>query len=202
MKINQSLRVAIDAEAMERIWQWTALATGEFSCLAQVTPELRVHGAELFDQVNTAASTELDQAALAKFLCRHDKPEAVRAWIHSHGDLGVFWSEQDEACIAGLANESFLVSIVVNKRHQAKCRLDVFAPVRLTVDEVELEVRAPSLDLRTECERLFKQHVREAPLRPRLGTLLPANQPTPQRLMNVYHGWPATDDEEDFGHWR
>ena len=203
MKIKQTPRVLIDAEAMERVWQWTALASGEFSCLAMVSGELLVHGVELFDQVCTAASTELDQQALAKFLCRHDKPEAVRAWIHSHGNLGTFWSDQDEECIAGLANESFMVSLVVNKRHDANCRLDLFAPVRLTVDEVDLEVRAPSLDLRSECERLFKLHVKEAPERLRhqwLGSTLSASQPTPQRLVNVYQGWPGFDDEYD--HWR
>ena len=209
MKIKQTPRVLIDAEAMERIWQWTALASGEFSCLAMVSGELLVHGVELFDQVCTAASTELDQMALAKFLCRHDKPEAVRAWIHSHGNLGTFWSDQDEECIAGLANESFLVSIVVNKRHELRCRLDVFAPVRLTLDEVELEVRALRPELKAECTALFNKHVTEAqPLGPRIpmghrqqwhGQQAHPQQQQQQRV--VMQGWPGFDDDDNW-EWR
>ena len=161
MKIKTDLRVCIDAEALERIWQWTELAKGEVSCLGQVTDDLLVHDVQLFDQVCTQASTELDQQALAKFLGRHPAPEKVRLYWHSHGNLSVFWSAQDDSCIDGLANESFLVSIVVNKKHDVKCRVDFFQPVRLTVDDVPLEVRMPATDLKAECESAFLRHVTE-----------------------------------------
>lgn len=209
MKIKKPPRVLIDAEAMERIWQWTALASGEFSCLAMTSDELLVHDVELFDQVCTSASTELDQQALAKFLCQHRAPEQVRAWVHSHGALGVFWSDQDEECIAGLANESFLVSIVVNKRHEVRCRLDLFAPVRLTLDEVELEVRSPRLDLKAECTALFNKHVTErhalvAHTSPMHRQHWPSPQAQPQQHQQqarvVMQGWPDVDD--DGWEWR
>ena len=75
MKVKQNLRVRIDADAMERIWHWTDLAAGEFSCLGTVTEDMLVGGVQLFDQICTAASTELDQDALAKFLVTHPAPE-------------------------------------------------------------------------------------------------------------------------------
>ena len=192
MKIKTGLCVRIDAEALERIWQWTALAKGEFSCLGMADDGLLVHGVQLFDQVCTQASTELDQDALAKFLCRHREPENVRAWIHSHGNLSVFWSAQDDACIDGLANESFLISIVVNKRHDIRCRVDFFQPVRLTLDEVPLEVRMPDTSLKAACEAAFLQHVTEVqPMVVRQQSMLP--EPGGRRRGRA---WPDFDDDD------
>jgi hypothetical protein len=166
MKTRDGPRVRIDAEALERIWHWTELARGEFSCLAEVDDDLLVRDVELFDQVCTQASTDIDQQALARFLVQHPRPERVRAWIHSHGNLTVFWSQQDDQCIEGLANESLLVSIVVNKRHDVRCRIDLFDPLRITLDEVPLEVRTNMRGLRAECAAAFTQHVTEVQAAP------------------------------------
>ena len=203
MKVKQNLRVRIDADAMERIWHWTDLATGEFSCLGTVTDDIVVGGVQLFDQVCTAASTELDQDALGKFLVTHPQPERVRAWIHSHGRLGVFWSQQDEACIDGLANDACLISIVVNKKREWKARIDVWQPFRLTFDDLPLEIRVPDQNLRGECERAFNAHVVEMQpvLMPdwRGGKHLPLGQQPPHG-QPYRGGWPDFDD--DLADWR
>ena len=195
MKTKTTLRVGINAEAMERIWHWTDLATGEFSCLGTVEGT-HINHVQLFDQMCTAASTELDQQALAKFLVTHPRPEAVRAWIHSHGKLGVFWSEQDEACIDGLANDTCLISIVVNKVRQVKCRVDLWQPVRVTLDDVPVELVMPHFNLRAECEAAFQAHVVEAPL----TSLALAARALPRTSWTDQHGWPGLDD--DFVDWR
>ena len=201
MKVKQNLRVRIDADAMERIWHWTDLAAGEFSCLGTVTEDMLVGGVQLFDQICTAASTELDQDALAKFLVTHPAPETVRAWCHSHARLGVFWSQQDEACIEGLANDSCLISIVVNKKREFKARIDVWQPFRLTFDDLPLEIRLPDQNLRGECERLFNAHVVEmAPvLMPDWRGGVRQHQP-PQQGQPYRGGWPDFDD--DLADWR
>ena len=203
MKVKQNLRVRIDADAMERIWHWTDLATGEFSCLGTVTDDIVVGGVQLFDQVCTAASTELDQDALGKFLVTHPQPERVRAWIHSHGRLGVVWSQQDEACIDGLANDACLISIVVNKKREWKARIDVWQPFRLTFDDLPLEIRVPDQNLRGECERAFNAHVVEMQpvLMPdwRGGKHLPLGQQPPHG-QPYRGGWPDFDD--DLADWR
>ena len=199
MKVKQNLRVRIDADAMERIWHWSDLAAGEFSCLGTVTDDLIVGGVQLFDQVCTAASTELDQGALAKFLVAHPQPERVRAWIHSHGRLGVFWSQQDEACIEGLANDACLISIVVNKKREWKARIDVWQPFRLTFDELPLEIRVPDQNLRAECEQLFNAHVVE--MQPVLMPDLRGFRHHPHDPSPRYGGgWPDFDD--DLADWR
>ncbi len=193
MKAKTGFRVTIDAEALERIWHWTDLAKGEFSCLGQVTGDMLVHDVQLFEQTCTQASTDIDQQALAKFLCQHPNPEKVRAWIHSHGNLNVFWSQQDDACIDGLHSETFLLSLVVNKRREMKCRLDVWQPVRLTLDDLSVEVRVPRYGLQQDCEAAFCQLVTELqpPILPRLpGRLVPRDQ----------QSWPW--DEDDVPPWR
>ena len=199
MKVKQNLRVRIDADSMERINHWTDIAAGEWSCLGSVSDDILVGDVRLMDQVCSAASTELSQEALATFLVTHPQPELVRAWIHSHGRLGVFWSQQDEACIEGLANDTYLVSIVVNKKREWKARIDVWQPFRLTFDDLPLEIRLPDQNLRGECERLFNAHVVEmAPvLMPdwRGGKQLPQQQGQPYR-----GGWPDFDD--DLADWR
>ena len=203
MKVKQNLRVRIDADAMERIWHWTDLAAGEFSCLGTVTDDVVVGGVQLFDQVCTSASTELDQDALAKFLVTHQQPERVRAWIHSHGTLGVFWSQQDEACIEGLANDICLVSIVVNKKREWKARIDIWQPFRLTFDDLPLEIRLPDQQLRGECEKLFNAHVVE--MQPVLMPDWRGNRPQGQKQQPRpswmdQNGWPDFDD--DLADWR
>jgi hypothetical protein len=195
MKVKPGFRVSIDAQALERIWHWTDLAKGEFSCLGQVTDDVLVHDVQLFQQTCTSASTEIDQEALAQFLYQHAKPEKVRAWIHSHGSLNVFWSQQDELCIDGLENETFLISIVVNKRREMKCRLDVWHPVRVTLDDIHVEVRVPRYNLKAECETAFRQLVTE--VQPTLAPWTPRGLP----LQRVVQGWPDWDDD-DLATWR
>ncbi len=201
MKVKQNLRVRIDADSMERINHWTDIAAGEWSCLGSVSDEILVGDVRLMDQVCSAASTELSQEALATFLVTHPQPELVRAWIHSHGRLGVFWSQQDEACIEGLANDTYLVSIVVNKKREFKVRIDVWQPFRLTFDDLPLEIRLPDQNLRGECERLFNAHVVEvAPvLMPDWRGGVRQHQP-PQQGQPYRGGWPDFDD--DLADWR
>ena len=194
MKVKQNLRVRIDADAMQRIWHWTDLATGEFSCLGLVSDDLIVSGVQLFDQVCTAASTELDQEALANFLVAHPQPERVRAWIHSHGRLGVFWSQQDEQCIEGLANDSCLVSLVVNKKREFKLRVDLWKPFRVTFDDLPLEIRIPDQQLRAECEAAFTQHVVEMAPTP----LMPVHRLSKQEPVQ----YPGYDDDFSDWNWR
>ena len=196
MKFKPGFRVTIDAEALERIWHWTDLAKGEFSCLGQVADDVLVHDVQLFHQTCTSASTDIDQQALAQFLCQHQRPEKVRAWIHSHGSLNVFWSQQDDACIEGLENETFLLSIVVNKRRDMKCRLDIWQPVRLTLDDISVEVRVPRYNLKAECETAFRQLVTEVePVRP------PQWPPFGRTMPPGANGWPGWD-EDDLAPWR
>ena len=164
MSSHKNIQVVIDAAAMEQIRQWTSMAKGEFSCMGSVSDALCIEDVTLLKQVCSSSSTELDEEALTQWLTCHPAPDKIRAWIHSHGDMRVFWSAQDEETIEALANESFLISIVVNKRGEERCRLDIFHPVRLTLDPIPLQVQFHDPALAAQCRKDFDACVDEVSL--------------------------------------
>lgn len=121
----------------------------------------------LLDQECSAASTVLDDEALAVFytnwIRRDLDTSLLRLWWHSHCDFGVFWSGVDTANIDRLMGDAdWLVSIVGNKRGQFRTRLDSKVPVRLSVDELSLSVLVPpDLKTRTACSAELKKKVRK-----------------------------------------
>ena len=175
MKLKaQPLKVYIDAMAKEKISHYVALAVGECSGLGIVS-EIRddignltgfmVDDVYLLKQISSAATTELDDSAVAALLTEIDERGedigVVRLWWHSHGDLGVFWSSTDEECAAGLACSRYFVSIVVNKKGDIKCRVDLFEPLRVTLDELSVETVMPDFGTLEQCMAEFKQKVTE-----------------------------------------
>lgn len=189
------MKVYAMQEAMDKAWWWTDMARGEFSCLGEVEVDkdgdIVLRDVHLFAQQSSATGTELDPRSIAEFLCKHPDPDSIRCWLHSHGSMGVFWSKTDEECISGLNNNSLLLSIVVNKKHETRTRLDLWKPARLTVDKLELQTlrcfdpaaKAAAQDqfkqLVSECTRVvlpqavnthFRvERVDDAPLRPPYG---------------------------------
>jgi len=172
---SQLLKVYIDAMAKEKISHWVALAKGEVSGLGIVS-EVRddkgvltgffVEDVFLVKQSSSSASTELDDSAVSATLVELDSKGVdiglVKLWWHSHGDLGVFWSTTDEECAAGLANSRYFISIVVNKKGDLKCRVDLYDPIRVVLDDVPVETVMPDFGLLEECTAEFKEKVTEA----------------------------------------
>jgi hypothetical protein len=72
-------------------------------------------------------------------------PELVKVWWHSHGNGACFWSGIDSSTIE-LFNNSWMVSIVGNRLGDYKARVDIYEPVRVSVDELPLEVHIPELE--------------------------------------------------------
>ena len=194
MDIKAHLRVEIEAEAWECVRQWTHLADGEFSCLGTVGGDLYIDDVHLLEQECTDTATELDPEAVTALLLTVEDPSQVRAWIHSHADMGCFWSGTDEECIEGLANESFLVSIVVNKAGDYRCRIDLFHPVRLTIDKVLVVVRIRSPKLAADCEQEFRRKVREVPVQLVIGHRIVNRVSDQTDLMGFDHWLKAKGD--------
>jgi len=89
----------------------------------------------LLAQKVSASDTELDTDAvfecLAQFVAEGGDPALVRLWWHSHADMDVVWSETDRTTIGSLPGD-FWVALLVNRRGEVACRLDVFQPQRQT----------------------------------------------------------------------
>jgi proteasome lid subunit RPN8/RPN11 len=115
----------------------------------------------LLAQRVSASDTELDTEALFDFLARHvtegGDSAQVRLWWHSHADMDVVWSETDRATIRSLPGE-FWVALLVNRRGEMVCRLDVFLPQRHTWELPLVEVLDPAgSDPETLCRAIDRE---------------------------------------------
>jgi hypothetical protein len=99
--------------------------------------ELMITDIFILKQNATAVSTTLDTDAIAEFLTigveKSDELTNIRCWWHSHVNMDVFFSPLDENTISCFTGD-FLVSVVGNKRGEFLSRLDIFQPLRLSLD--------------------------------------------------------------------
>ena len=169
MKLSARMpTVWLTPEVDQRLRHWVAIASGEMSALGMVEETeggFVVTRIFLPKQTCGAADTELDQAAVAQLLTELDAAgediSKLRLWAHSHADFKVFWSGTDESTVRQLANNEWTLALVVNKAGERRCRLDVWAPVHVTLDELPTSVFHEDLGLRADCEQVFKSSVTE-----------------------------------------
>ena len=174
--IHNEPRVLMAPAAEQKIRHWVQLARGEVSGLGTVVPQNRgllIEQVYLLEQQCTGSHTELDDEAVAALLVELDAmgvdTGTVRFWWHSHGTMQAFWSGTDDECIEGLGNDSYMVSLVTNKRRQDRIRVDQYTPLRLTIDEVPLQLHLEDLGLFDACEAEFREKVEEIQLMARKG---------------------------------
>jgi hypothetical protein len=101
------------------------------------------------EQSSSASHTEVSAVALAELVV-----EAVRegidtarlqVWLHSHGQMQVFFSATDERNIQNAFPQAdWVLSLVTNRAGQIKARLSLYKPFRLDVDNVLVKVGLPS----------------------------------------------------------
>lgn len=120
----------------------------------------------LLDQRVTSGTTELDQDAVANFLVEMiqegKNPEDVKLWWHSHVRMNVYWSPTDKATMRSF-NNGFMIGIVGNKNGEYLCRLDIFEPIELYFDKIELEISyrfEENKELKRRVKAEIKQKVR------------------------------------------
>lgn len=176
-RVQLGIKVQVDAVAMQKLWLWTDIAKGEFSCLGLVDEKrdadtgavtaLVVTDVFLVKQTCSSDETELDTSAVAELLVELESKgidgSKLKLWCHSHGNLPVFFSGQDDRCIDGLANGGYLLSLVVNKYRDTRMRLDCYFPTHLFVSDCVWEVSFPQVEgLSENCLKEFKEKVSES----------------------------------------
>jgi hypothetical protein len=133
---SQPVNLYITPKCHEKIIQYAHAASGEISGFARLNPSTKVIDRilPLLPQVCSDSETEMDESFLHTFI-ESGQSAAANVWWHSHGNLGVGWSGQDETCIKALGQTvPWLISIVVNKARDSKTRIDIFTPVRTTLE--------------------------------------------------------------------
>ncbi len=140
---NKGLEVSIKQEAWDKVMGWCRAAESEVSGLGLVKVDdagkLMIYDALLLDQTASGASTILNKTAITDLMAKLHKDEVplshLKLWWHTHYNFDAFWSGTDEDTCKKLCGSSdWNISIVVNKRSDCKCRLDMNAPLRLIVD--------------------------------------------------------------------
>ena len=207
MKTKLAPVVLVTALALQKVRHWTDLAKGEFSALGTVEiigGQLLITDVFLVEQTSGSGSTEMDDEGVARLLIALEEAgedsSLLRCWVHSHGALEAFWSGTDETCIRGLDNGQWLLSWVCNKADDDRLRLDVFEPVRLTVDHLKMQQHTEDLGLAAWCAEQFAEKVEEIQLMVRRGR----RSRRPDDWMSG-HGrfdppWPHDTHDEDDGH--
>ena len=148
--IRLDIQVEVDALALQKLWLYVDLAQAEVSVLglaeevvdpaSKQISTLRVTDFFLVKQKSSVAETEMEPDGIVELLASGIDSSKLRCWAHSHGSMPVFWSTQDATCIEGLANDGWLLSLVVNKKRETMMRLDVFHPTHLFLEDIIWQV--------------------------------------------------------------
>jgi|WetSurMetagenome_2_1015567.scaffolds.fasta_scaffold01396_27 hypothetical protein len=143
------MKVYITPEAKQRLDLYVDAVTGEISGLGRATcykGVIFISEIYLLHQESSAGETELVPSAVADFIneliATQRDPGEVKVWWHSHANMGAFWSTTDDKTAENFSN-GWMLSLVVNKKGEYKCRLDVYEPVHLTADNLDLVVCYP-----------------------------------------------------------
>lgn len=132
-------------------------AKGEVSGLGTVKlinrHDLLIEEVFLLKQKCTPVETVLDQKDVARLInemVREGRDTSLlKLWWHSHVEMPVFWSlGTDEVTISKLGRK-WMLSLVCNKFGDMLARLDIYDPVRVTLDNLPIQIQTtPSDELR------------------------------------------------------
>lgn len=148
------MNIIISHEASLKLKYFIDIADGEISGIgkSEIDEDGTIHlvDLEIIKQKCTAANTTIDDDAQAQFfLDLRKKGENIKnwnVWWHSHANLAVFWSQTDDDTIRNHSSvQTYLVSVVSNKKQEFKARLDIFpkdtSPFKIqTVSTHDLDV--------------------------------------------------------------
>ncbi len=162
--------VFITPEARQKLDLYIQCAHGEISGLGEVIRlgnDFLIKDIYLFEQKCTSASTNLDPGDVSKFLSNYIQsgkdPSDLRLWWHSHDNMSTFWSGTDEATAERLGDE-WMLCIVGNKNLDYLVRLDLYKPIRITLDGLKFMVHwCPNTNLQSEIEAEIKAKVKTPP---------------------------------------
>jgi hypothetical protein len=106
---------------------------------------IRLSDAFITKQDASMQGVEIDDADLHRHMYALSKkgiaPSRVKFQWHSHVGMPVYFSDIDTQNIDRWSGD-LLVSLVVNKHGEWRCRLDLYTPLRLSFD-IQLEIEWP-----------------------------------------------------------
>ncbi len=164
------IKVELTAYAWEKMRHYVDGCKGEVSGLGKIEVgedgELIITDCTIFEQKVSSAHSNIETEALAKFQVEMiQKGEDLgkwKLWWHSHATMAVFWSGTDTGTIDTSTEFEYMVSLVTNHNHDIKCRVDMFRPLRMTEDDVQVYIQEnENAELKAQCEAEIKAKVTE-----------------------------------------
>ncbi len=160
--------VKITLSARKKLQYYIDLCPKEISGLGAVERrgnDFLITNLLLFKQNVSEVTTELDQREIGRFLTHlietGQDSALIRVWWHSHVNMDSWWSGGDQATIAGIESE-YIISLVGNKKGEIKCRLDLFSPFHMSVENIPLKLVVPEDgELKRICEQEIKEKVKQ-----------------------------------------
>lgn len=170
-KGKNDLAVNISYHDHARMMQIVESVSGEIGWLSYVTRDKNEFTlVDVFVPPQEVSSTSVDvdsrkfHEVTQQIIDRYGDEKAffeilpnLRGFCHSHCNMSVYWSGTDEDGINGLANDEFLVSIVMNKKSEIRARIDLFKPLRIAIDNVPVTIDYSESD--KELEEIVKKNV-------------------------------------------
>lgn len=162
-------RVIIKLQALQKIKCFADICPGEvngFGLVDRRGNDFIIKDAFLIRQTAGFANVETDPKALNLFIYELAKaggdPSQITFQWHSHGNGGVFFSGEDVGTIGGYLNDH-MASMVINKRGDIRCRLDLFKPFSLSLEVLLMvEISRPEDGMIRKCQEEVRKNVRTA----------------------------------------
>lgn len=186
------MKIIISNKAFQKMRGYVEGVKKEISGLGKISydeknQEFTVHDVKIFKQKVTGVDTVLDQGALGKFYDEIMKTEGDltnwKLWWHSHADMDTFFSGTDKSTIEDFDNETkednWFLSIVTNRAGDMEARVDLFYPLRVTVDNIYCEPESISEEVKKEVKKDIEENVDEN-----------------EGIWDSMKGWFAGDEEE------
>jgi hypothetical protein len=163
-------RVMITLEAFQKIRAWAAICPVEINGLGYVERrgnDFLISDVFILKQKAGSDQVDMDDAAIHdltyQLARRGMSTVGLRLEWHSHARHEVFFSEKDLYTINRQQGD-YLISLVVNKRGEYVCRLDLYRPFRAAfMVDIEILLPLPDEALVEKCRQDFKELV-ELPL--------------------------------------
>jgi hypothetical protein len=142
--------VRIDLEVFARLRMYVESASGEISLLGAseyraARNEILVKQIYLPAQTCTACSTVIGEDALAETLLQAARDGfGLDVWIHSHAEMGTFFSQTDQHSIEQAFPQSpRVLSLVVNRAGDMLARLTLTDPLQIELDHLPIRIGVP-----------------------------------------------------------
>lgn len=183
------MRTLLTLEAQNKMRLYTNAVEEEISGIAKAKydPDLDafvITDVKIFEQEVSSATATLEGEDIAKFAFEMTKKgeslEEWCVWWHSHASMDVFWSGTDTGTMdVNPFGAPFMLSIVTNHKGEYRSRFDVYSPVHLYKDELEVNIYVPEDDtLLKEIQAEVKEKVsKKVYVAPKTKTVYSSTKP-------------------------